>query len=78
MADRVPQPFLLGIYGIEPSEETVRLLRESGAAGVYLQRRNVETVEQVRALVTTLETELGYPLLVAIDHEGRPRPIPKN
>jgi beta-N-acetylhexosaminidase len=70
MADRVPQPFLLGIYGIEPTEETVRLLRESGAAGIYLLRRNIETAEQVRTLIASLEAELGYRLLVAIDHEG--------
>ena len=70
MPERVPQPFLIGVYGIEVSEEMLRVLRESNAAGLYLLRRNVESTEQVRALISTLEQELGYRLLVAIDHEG--------
>lgn len=70
MADRVPQPFLIGVYGIEVTEEMVRVLRDSNAAGVYLLRRNIESTEQVRTLISNLEHELGYPLLVAVDHEG--------
>lgn len=70
MAERVPQPFLTGIYGIEVTEEMVRLLRDSNAAGIYLLRRNIESTEQVRALVANLEQELGARLLVAVDHEG--------
>jgi beta-N-acetylhexosaminidase len=70
LTDRVPQPFLFGVYGIEPTEEMVRVLRDSGAAGIFLLRRNIETTEQVRMLVEALEEELGYPLLVAVEHEG--------
>ncbi len=70
MAERIPQPFMLGVYGIEPTEEMIRLLRDSQAAGICLLRRNIETTEQVRALVDALEEELGYPLLVAVEHEG--------
>ncbi len=70
MAERVPQPLLIGIYGIEVTEEMVRTLRDTNAAGVYLQRRNIESTDQVRALIANLEQELGYRLLVAVDHEG--------
>lgn len=63
-------PFLLGIYGIEPMQDCVRLLHETGAAGVYLLRRNVETPDQVRSLVEELQNQLGYRLLVAVEHEG--------
>lgn len=70
MAERVPQPFLAGIYGIEVTEEMVRVLRDSNAAGICLLRRNIESTEQVRSLVANLEQELGYRLLVAVEHEG--------
>ncbi len=70
MPEALHQPFLFGIYGIDVSDETVRLLRETGAAGIYLMRRNIETTEQVRALVEGLESALGRRLLVAVEHEG--------
>jgi len=70
MAERLGLPFLFGFYGIEPIPETVRLLRETGACGVLLLRRNIETAEQVRALIESLEDAVGHRLLVAIDHEG--------
>ena len=70
MADRVPHPFLIGVYGIEVTEDMLRMLRESNAAGIYLLRRNIESTEQVRAFVSRLEEELEYRLLVAVDHEG--------
>lgn len=70
MPDRTVNPFLFGLYGIEPMEESVRILRESSAAGIYLLRRNIETSDQVRALVDELQSQLGYKLLVAIEQEG--------
>lgn len=70
LADRPIQPLLLGIYGIEVTDEMVRLFKETGAVGVCLQRRNIETLAQVRALVDELENRLGAGLLVAVEHEG--------
>lgn len=70
MADRTGLPFMFGVYGIEPMPETIKLLKESGACGVLLLRRNIETGEQVRSLVRALEDAVGHPLLVAIEHEG--------
>ncbi len=70
LADREIQPLLLGIYGIEVTDEMVRLLKETGAVGICLQRRNIETLDQVRALVEELENRMGTRLLVAVEHEG--------
>jgi beta-N-acetylhexosaminidase len=70
LAEREIQPLLLGIYGIEVTDEMVRLFKETGAVGVCLQRRNIETLSQVRALVDELESRLGAGLLVAVEHEG--------
>lgn len=70
MAERIGLPFLFGLYGIEPLPDTIRLLRDSGACGVLLLRRNIESGEQVRALMRSLEEGVGHPLLAAVEHEG--------
>ncbi|MBI2900340.1 MAG: glycoside hydrolase family 3 protein [Planctomycetes bacterium] len=70
MATRTGLPFLFGLYGIEPLPDTIKLLRESGACGVLLHRRNIESGEQVRALVKALEEGAGHPILAAVEHEG--------
>jgi len=70
LAEREIQPLLLGIYGIEVTDDVVRLIKETGAVGICLQRRNIETLEQVRTLVDGLEDRVGSRLLVAVEHEG--------
>jgi beta-N-acetylhexosaminidase len=47
---------MFGVYGLKPSRQTVSLFKSTGATGVLLLARNIETP--------------GRPLLVAIDHEG--------
>ncbi len=61
---------MFGAYGTRPSRRTVSLFRSSGATGLLLLARNIETPAQTRAFVDELEQRLGRPLLVAIDHEG--------
>lgn len=63
-------PFLLGIYGIDQTEEAVKVIQETSAAGIVLLRRNIESAAQVRELVGDLEAALGFRLLVALEHEG--------
>lgn len=70
MTEGVPEPFLIGVYGLDVTEEAVRILRDTQAAGIYLQRRNIDSPEQVRTLLSNLESEAGRRLLVAIRHEG--------
>ena len=56
--DRPGLPFLLGIYGIEPSGDTVRHLIETGACGVVLRRRNInepaQVVRQAKTMIPTI------------------------
>jgi beta-N-acetylhexosaminidase len=61
---------MFGVYGLKPSRQTVSLFKSTGATGVLLLARNIETPAQTKAYVSELEQRLGRPLLVAIDHEG--------
>lgn len=69
-AERPGFPFLFGIYGIEPTNETIQHLRETGACGILLLRRNIVDPEQVADLIRNLEAAVGRRLLVAVEHEG--------
>ncbi|MCX5797184.1 MAG: beta-N-acetylhexosaminidase [Elusimicrobia bacterium] len=62
--------FMFGIYGRRPTREMVSLFRDTGASGVLLLARNIESPQQVRALTHGLTDRLGRPLLFAVDHEG--------
>lgn len=62
--------FMFGAYGFKPSREAVALFRETGATGLLLLARNIDTPRQTKAFVDELEQRLGRPLLVAVDHEG--------
>lgn len=62
--------FMFGVYGTRPARSTVSLYKATGAGGLLLLGRNVETPAQVKAYVDELEQRLGRPLLVAVDHEG--------
>ena len=62
--------FMFGAYGTKPTAKTVRLFKSTGATGLLLLARNIETPAQTKAFVAELEQRLGRPLLVAIDHEG--------
>jgi beta-N-acetylhexosaminidase len=61
---------MFGVYGLKPSRQTVALFKSTGATGVLLLARNIETPAQTKAYVAELEQRLGRPLLIAIDHEG--------
>lgn len=61
---------MFGVYGFKPSSRTVSLFKSTGATGVLLLARNIDTPAQTKAFVAELEQRLGRPLLVAIDHEG--------
>jgi beta-N-acetylhexosaminidase len=63
-------PFLFGIYGKKATRDTVSLLKETGACGVLLLARNIETAAQTRALTEDLVQRVGRPLIFSIDHEG--------
>ncbi|MDD5657203.1 MAG: beta-N-acetylhexosaminidase [Elusimicrobia bacterium] len=62
--------FMFGIYGKRPNRETIRLLRQTGAASILLLARNIDDPRQLRALTRGLVQAVGRPLLFAVDHEG--------
>ena len=68
--DLVGEQLILGLPGSTLGEADIRLFRDTHAGGLILYRRNFETPEALRALVTALEDALGRRLLVGTDHEG--------
>ena len=65
-----PSPLLIGLPGPRADRNSVRLLRETGAAGVLLLARNILSTAQTRRLVLELQDRLGRPLIISVDHEG--------
>lgn len=66
----VGQKLVWGIEGTQATPEVVRHFQETHAGGLILFRRNIESADGVRRLITDLEHALGRRLLVMIDHEG--------
>jgi beta-N-acetylhexosaminidase len=62
---------VVGIPGVTTAEEPLgRSLVDMGIGGLFLSEPNVESAEQVRALVAGLRTRAGRPLLVSTDEES--------
>ena len=66
---------MVGFDGHAASSDVKRLVRDYGAAGVILFKRNVDRPEQVAELVRELQgiardAGQAWPLLVAVDQEG--------
>ncbi|MFA5160731.1 MAG: beta-N-acetylhexosaminidase [Elusimicrobiales bacterium] len=61
---------VFGISGPEVDERTLALYHETGARGLILYRRNYRSPQQIKTLISTLESRLERRLLVTLDHEG--------
>ncbi|NLO91697.1 MAG: beta-N-acetylhexosaminidase [Elusimicrobia bacterium] len=70
LKDLLGHKFVFGIQGTAVLPEELELFKRTRARGLILYRRNCETPSQIRELITSLESQLGYRLLVCIDHEG--------
>ena len=82
LREKLGQLLIVGFRGTHPSDcDLVRRdIAEHGVGGIILfdqemaggpaQRRNIESPEQVQALVAELQAEAPVPLLVSIDQEG--------
>ncbi len=73
--DVVGQMFVVGMSGTEPDYYIEKMVRERNVGGVLLFGYNMESEEQTRGLVDSLQelamqTEPAIPLFVAVDHEG--------
>lgn len=63
-------PLMVGIRGLEPTEEEREWLEHPLIGGVILFRRNVDSPDQVEALVGLLRGRRRPSLLLAVDQEG--------
>ncbi len=61
---------VFGIPGPDATPDVINLFRETGARGLILYRRNYRSPEQIKKLISDLETALGYRILVCLDHES--------
>jgi beta-N-acetylhexosaminidase len=62
---------VVGMPGVTSADEPLgRSLVDLGVGGLFLSEPNVESAEQVRALVSGLRTRAGRPLLVSTDEES--------
>jgi beta-N-acetylhexosaminidase len=73
--DAVGQMFVVSMGGTEPDYYVQKMIRERNIGGVILLRHNMESEEQTRRLVGSLQelsmqTEPAIPLFVAVDYEG--------
>jgi beta-N-acetylhexosaminidase len=73
--DAVGQMFVVGMDGTEPNYYIEKMVRERNIGGILLLGHNMESEEQTRWLVGSLQelsmqTEPALPLFVAVDHEG--------
>lgn len=67
-------PVIFGVSGLALSPDEAAFFREAEPAGFILFGRNVESPDQVRALVEALRDCLGRTAPVLIDQEGGPVP----
>ena len=80
LEEAVGQMLLIGFQGTELENDTAALLQEISPGGVILfdydgptqgeLPRNIESRDQLRSLIDSLQDQAGIPLFVAIDAEG--------
>jgi beta-N-acetylhexosaminidase len=73
--DMVGQMFVVSVGGTEPDYYVEKMVRERNIGGVILFGPNMESEEQTRGFVSSLQklamrTGPAVPLFVAVDHEG--------
>lgn len=73
--DAVGQMFVVGMGDAEPDYYIEKMVRERNIGGIILFGNNMESEEQTRRLVGSLQelsmqTEPAIPLFVAVDYEG--------
>ncbi|MDR1669038.1 MAG: beta-N-acetylhexosaminidase [Oscillospiraceae bacterium] len=69
---KAAQMLMAGIEGLTAGTDAVAAIRETGAGGVILFSRNVESAEQLSRLTASLRELNGehIPLLIGVDEEG--------
>ena len=71
---KVGQLFVIGIDGTEIDDEMEAIIKDLHPGGVLLLGKNIESREQVKKLISDLQTiakeDTGLPLFIAVDQEG--------
>ncbi len=62
--------FMIGLHGLQLSEQEKAWLRDKPPLGVILFARNIESPEQVKALLSEVRAHTGQETWAAIDEEG--------
>lgn len=70
LEDLVGSKLMLGFEGATLTRQTVQMFQKTHAGGLILFRRNFKTLAAFKNLISGLQSTLGRPLLVAMDHEG--------
>ena len=70
LEEQIGSRLVFGIPGTTITPEIVRHFQDTHAGGLILYRINFESPDQLRKLISDLETALGRRLLVTCDHEG--------
>lgn len=65
-----PKAVIFGLSGLSLTEAETAFFKDTKPLGYILFRRNVETPEQVKALVDALKALHSYEVLILIDQEG--------
>lgn len=70
LPERVGQLFLLGFQGTSPDPETLRYFERILPAGFAFSQRNIDSLDQIYSLATSLRNVCRIPPLLAIEQEG--------
>src|SRR6478735_1217552 len=70
LEDLIGSKLVIGVPGTKITPEIVNHFRQTHAGGIIFYRINFESPEQIRKMISDLESVLGRRLLVCVDHEG--------
>src|SRR5688572_26166051 len=68
--DLIGSMLVVGVPGTRITPEIVKHMKDIHAGGIIFYRINFESPQQLRKMITDLETALEKKLLVCVDHEG--------
>lgn len=57
-------------YNINGNENLIKNLRDGIIGGVIIYERNIQSPDQLKLLISSLQNESEIPLFISIDHEG--------
>ncbi len=70
LEETVGQTLVFGIPGTTVRPQDIRLFKDTHAGGLILHASNFKSPQQIKRLISDLESALKRKLLVTIDHEG--------